>query len=67
MANRKETNMDQWKVGDVVRLKSGGPVMTVHRVTSEGTCECTWFVNDEPKYETFVPETLRKAPIHQND
>ena len=31
------------KIGDVVRLKSGGPLMTVVRFTHDGDPLCTWF------------------------
>ena len=31
------------KVGDVVKLKSGGPLMTVVRFTHDGDPLCTWF------------------------
>jgi uncharacterized protein YodC (DUF2158 family) len=53
---------DTFKVGDVVRLKSGGPSMTVTGVgDSMGTPTvwCRWF--DEKKkegYGTFPPATL---------
>ena len=41
----------EFKIGDVVRLKSGGPEMTVSQypfktvdgVEHEGQVECTWF------------------------
>ena len=59
--------MAEWKVGDVVQIKSGSPPMTVHTLTPEGDCNCVWFVNGEPKYGTFASETLRKVPSHLND
>lgn len=30
------------RVGDIVRLNSGGPPMTVTHRTVEGVCECKW-------------------------
>jgi uncharacterized protein YodC (DUF2158 family) len=38
------------KAGDVVQLKSGGPLMTVNFVENEGGAEiaaCTWFIKDK--------------------
>lgn len=33
----------EFKVGDVVQLKSGGPKMTIMQVYDEEMCQCTWF------------------------
>ena len=55
--------------GDVVKLKSGGPVMTVeqlgrHSVTQEDVVWCTWFEKignkQELHREHFNPVTLEK-------
>ena len=35
-------NATQFQVGDVVRLKSGGPDMTVKRLMGVGA-DCVWF------------------------
>ena len=32
------------QAGDVVKLKSGGPSMTVMRITEQGKAVCQWFV-----------------------
>lgn len=58
---------DKFKIGDVVRLKSGGPIMTVvdyatYGYESEKTYMCKWF--DEKKklsQERFVEEALQRA------
>jgi uncharacterized protein YodC (DUF2158 family) len=46
---------DEIKAGDVVRLKSDGPTMTVGNVrpTQQGIMEawCEWFVGDEKRQE----------------
>lgn len=36
------------KVGDRVRLKSGGPVMTVAAVLRGGRVRCVWFALSDP-------------------
>ncbi len=44
--------------GDVVQLKSGGPVMTVEEVSGEGVF-CTWFDKNKKRCsDTFAPEVL---------
>jgi uncharacterized protein YodC (DUF2158 family) len=47
--------------GDVVRLKSGGPVMTVNSV-NDGYARCSWFNGDKLERESFALETLERAP-----
>lgn len=50
-----------FKVGDTVRLKSGGPLMTVSGIGTRGgnpNVDCVWFVKME-KYEGgFPPDAL---------
>lgn len=49
----------QFKLGDVVRLKSGGPKMTVAEVTNDGYIDCEWFADEGPTYGwLFEPEML---------
>ena len=46
--------------GDVVQLKSGGPYMTVDRVTSDDV-RCIWFTHHQatvPNYANFHPDLL---------
>jgi len=53
--------MEDFKTGDVVKLKSGGPLMTVYDVTRKAIT-CQWF--DEKKeiqYSKFSAETLEKS------
>jgi uncharacterized protein YodC (DUF2158 family) len=62
----------QFNKGEIVQLKSGGPLMTVLRCSKEGVI-CCWFDNDgkgrqkmlppeaivEPSPETLTDEQLR--------
>lgn len=64
---------DAIKVGDVVRLKSGGPNMTVSQVDHVGTFAgpgplsawCDWFVADKAPWKkdkgTFPVTSLQKV------
>lgn len=47
------------KVGDVVRLKSGGPQMTVQRIGE--SVECSWFAGQEASRGTFTRSALIAA------
>ena len=51
---------DELVVGDVVQLRSGGPMMTVVELTSKTCVECAWYVEDKSKYqvEDFIRRTL---------
>ena len=35
--------MDDFKEGDVVQLKSGGPIMTILEIRDNGEVLCQWF------------------------
>jgi uncharacterized protein YodC (DUF2158 family) len=52
--------------GKVVRLKSGGPEMTVEAVGEDGfgqpTVWVTWFDGPRHQHATFVPEALEVVP-----
>lgn len=53
------------KIGDVVKLKSGGPTMTIHSIEKSGSSiNCQWFAGDKfDKLENgyFSPDSLRLA------
>jgi uncharacterized protein YodC (DUF2158 family) len=54
-----------FKIGDVVRLKSGGAVMTVSRLfkSSEGRemVQCTWLDKPREHRAAFVIDSLETA------
>ena len=53
-------------IGDLVKLKSGGPKMTVTRVDNLGIrkiVRCTWFTGSKKEQGDFPPETLVPAPL----
>lgn len=51
-----------FKKGDVVRLKSGGPRMTVAEL-GQSLVSCTWFdERNNPHSQAFDPEVLETAP-----
>jgi uncharacterized protein YodC (DUF2158 family) len=51
-----------FKVGDTVRLNSGGPLMTVHRLVKMNTgpdeIETVWFEGKKKNTSRFKTETL---------
>ena len=54
--DEKETH--EFELGDVVRLKSGGPKMTVGYI-HEIEVVCTWFdTQDNPRNEKFYKKQL---------
>lgn len=53
-------------VGDIVRLKSGGPAMTVSG-SHQDKIECVWFVGRELKSATFLFSTLTILIDHKAD
>ena len=52
--------MSEFKKGDVVQLKSGGPAMTVSKERRAGELFCEWFDATE-KYQSqdFEPDSLK--------
>lgn len=59
------SNNTVFVVGDVVRLKSGSPDMTIYYISQEDNIiyGCKWF-NDVSKtfnHDNFTPETLSKV------
>ena len=55
--------MEDFEIGDVVQLRSGGPKMTVHGLVSDGDVVCQWFEGNEVHEESFLKEALRKVEL----
>ncbi len=46
-------------IGARVRLKSGGPLMTINEIEDDGTVTCVWFdASGKLQYANFKPEVL---------
>lgn len=55
--------MEEYKVGDIIRLNSGGPLMTISEVKSEYV-SAQWFTDTaEPhlKSDSFYLNTFKKV------
>lgn len=59
----------KYKPGDLVRLKSGGPAMTIEKVNLniyqewEGTYSCSWFAGAKDNHRSFAEEALQPAEV----
>ncbi|CCV10876.1 DUF2158 domain-containing protein [Mesorhizobium sp. STM 4661] len=53
---------DSFKTGDVVKLKSGGPNMTINDHAASGMYLCNWFNREgdiwTPQHAAFKPDQL---------
>ncbi|GAA0004400.1 hypothetical protein BDS110ZK4_24180 [Bradyrhizobium diazoefficiens] len=54
--------MAEFKIGDIVVLKSGGPRMTVDVVSSDGDVYATWFAGSAHKRAHFSKNSIESAP-----
>ena len=53
--------MENFEIGDVVQLRSGGPKLTVRSVISDGDIVCQWFETDVVHEGNFPNEALKKV------
>ena len=60
-----QLNPSQFKVGDVVYLKSGSPAMTVEDFFDDGRVQTIWFDGAETKKQGFQPDVLTKDDPHK--
>jgi uncharacterized protein YodC (DUF2158 family) len=51
--------MAEFTVGDLVKLKSGGEVMTVEAVATDAI-SCVWFNGKKIERNVFIPAALEK-------
>ncbi|MBS4637184.1 YodC family protein [Aeromonas caviae] len=60
--------MSSYNVGDIVRLKSGGPMMTVTGRNFENNCICAWFDNTK-EFSAVYPDAalFSKAEVKAED
>lgn len=55
--------MAQWKPGDVVVLKAGGPEMTIARLMSNDMVYCDWFDSKHTAQgQSFKADALMSPP-----
>ena len=57
------SNDSELRVGDIVKLKSGGPNMTVAKIdinlaAKKNEIQCKWFAGKSLQMGTFNPQTL---------
>lgn len=60
-AEKNENEEYDWvfEAGDIVQLKSGGPKMTVHLLSSSGEgCRCKWFSGSKVQESYFCYDSL---------
>jgi uncharacterized protein YodC (DUF2158 family) len=54
----------QFKSGELVQLKSGGPVMTVQAFhNGSGNYHCTWFAGKKLDSGYFAPASIQPAVL----
>jgi uncharacterized protein YodC (DUF2158 family) len=52
---------NQFAVGDVVKLKSGGPQMTVESLDNHDQISCIWFNDNKKHKDSFHKDLLLKV------
>jgi uncharacterized protein YodC (DUF2158 family) len=54
--------MPGFKVGDTVRLKSGGQIMTISSII-DGCAKCLWNYDGDDREQTYLLEVIEPASI----
>ncbi len=52
---------ERFEAGDVVQLKTGGPMMTVEGIDLSGRVICTWFQGPTRRQESITAAALKTA------
>ena len=55
---------EKFNIGDVVKLKSGGPDMTIKQYYDENSVRCIWFIDGLLKEDFFPAAALKKVEDH---
>ena len=55
--------MEDFEIGDVIQLRSGGPRMTVRGLLSDGDVVCRWFDGNAVHEESFPSAALNKVEL----
>lgn len=57
----------EFKVGDIIQLKSGGPKMTVQSLPDVrgGYIRCQWFAGSKLESGAFPPDSLEPATVEK--
>lgn len=59
---RRPAQTPELRIGDVVRLNSGGPLMTVYDLDYWGNAMCCWLCGVTLQFKTLRPITLIQVP-----
>jgi len=54
----------EFKTGDTVQLKSGGPIMTVKEQSGRDVY-CQWFAGKKLEFGYFTPDSLIRSSVNE--
>ncbi len=60
-------NTSPFNIGDLVKLKSGGPKMTVQEVVDAGKVRCQWFAGAVLQSGLFPNLSVDHAVNHEDE